>query len=216
MLLFLGALLLAYAAFVGVGLIPVNNGFEPDPDGIDIVIASTAVHADFVVPARNEIIDWFEVFHPEDFAAGGPWVTHLGVGWGERTFYLETPTWDDVRASVIASALLLPSRSCLHVDLRSDLDEELGVRVRISKAQYRKLVDCILETVQRTEMGRARHIEGSNYSEFDAFYEAHGQYHCFNTCNSWIGWCLKQAGVRTTLFSPLPATMTWYLPESPQ
>jgi uncharacterized protein (TIGR02117 family) len=69
-----------------------------------------------------------------------------------------------------------------------------------------------LDSFRRDEDGRFQLIDGAAYGSNDAFYEAHGAYHAFNTCNCWVGRGLKAAGVRTGWFTPLPKTVSLYLP----
>ena len=61
-------LLVLYFLLALVGLIPVNNDFEPTPDGVEIMVTSTAIHADLVLPIRNETVDWSQYLPPSDFA----------------------------------------------------------------------------------------------------------------------------------------------------
>ena len=55
----LGKLLLlvviAIAAILVVGLIPVNNDFQPTEDGIQIFLVSNAVHADIILPVSTKL-----------------------------------------------------------------------------------------------------------------------------------------------------------------
>jgi hypothetical protein len=83
-------LLLLYFLAALVGLIPVNNDFEPTADGVEIMVTSTAIHGDLVLPIRNETMDRSQHLLPSDFVLPffahcnrtikAPWVTcHLSV-----------------------------------------------------------------------------------------------------------------------------------------
>jgi uncharacterized protein (TIGR02117 family) len=87
-------------------------------------------------------------------------------------------------------------------------------KTRISHEQYRRLVDHVLGSFRRDEGGRFSRIEQGAYGANDAFYHAHGSYHALNTCNCWVGRGLKAAGVRTGWFTPLPRTVSLYLPPA--
>ena len=80
-----------YLAAVLVGLCPVNNDFEPTPDGIEIFLISTSVHADVVLPINNETINWRERFSADCFLGDTRRATHVAIGWGDRRFFLESP-----------------------------------------------------------------------------------------------------------------------------
>lgn len=172
------------------------------------------MHADLVLPIWTEEIDWSEEFPAEYFQQDVSAATHVAIGWGDKGFYLETPTWADLKVSTAANALLLPSETCLHVSMiRGELSGE-GVRsVTITAEQYRALVTFITKAFQRDAEGRAVQITGFAYHTNDAFFEAHGSYNCINTCNAWIGRALKSSGVRTPWLTPLPKTVFLYLPE---
>ena len=213
----IGKVLLAgvlfYVGAIVIGLIPVNNGFKPTADGIEIFVVSNPVHADVVLPIVTEVIDWREFFPTSLFPSDVSGATHVAIGWGDRGFFLETPTWDDLKASTAAHALLWPSSTCLHVDFVTKSGIGSNHRsVSISTDQYTSLTKFIQTSFLRDAEGRPSLIEGVSYYDTDAFFEAHGTYHCFNTCNCWVGGALKAAGVRVPWFSPMPKTVFMYLP----
>jgi hypothetical protein len=74
------------------------------------------------------------------------------------------------------------------------------------------LVDYI-KSGFRLKDNLASQIPGIAYSNDDAFFLAHGTYHLLNTCNSWVGRGLRQAGVKVGQFTPLPKTVFFHLPE---
>lgn len=204
-----------YAATLLAGLIPVNNGFRPDPDGVEILVMSSAVHADIVVPIRNAQRDWSSDFPQELFSGDTGGATHIAFGWGDRGFFLETPTWADMKLTTALHALFWPSRTCMQVT-RTSLGRWLpfGQTIRISPDQYKRLIAFIDAGFQRDGAGRLVPITGRSYGPDDAFFEATGSYHCFNTCNSWVGRALKSAGVRVGWSTPLPKTVFIWLPEN--
>lgn len=205
---------LLYGAIVLVGLIPVNRGFQPAEEGIEIRVISTAVHADLILPVSNEVIDWRELFPDRLFPANTAGQTHIAIGWGERNFFLETPTWADLTFANAAGALLWPSASCMHVTMtRGEAWHGQGRAVRISTEQYRALVEFILAHLKRDDRQRLIVVPEIHYGNRDIFLEAHGRYHALNTCNSWIGQALRQAEVCVPWLTPLPKTMFLWLPE---
>jgi uncharacterized protein (TIGR02117 family) len=208
-------LLTLYLLVALVGLIPVNNDFEPTADGVEILIISTAIHADFVLPIRNETVDWSQHLPSNDFKGDVSRATHVAFGWGNREFFLDTPTWADVKAGTLFRAVFWPSPSCMHVNMWNNKSIPAGAKTRISHEQYRRLVEHVLGSFRRDEDGRFLLIEGGAYGTNDAFYQAHGSYHAFNTCNCWVGQGLKSAGVRTGWFTPLPKTVSLYMPTAP-
>jgi hypothetical protein len=68
-----------------IGLIPANNDFEPTVDGVEVMVTSTAHHADLVLPLRNETTDWSR--HPPAGDVGR--ATRVAFGWGDKKFHVD-------------------------------------------------------------------------------------------------------------------------------
>ncbi len=197
-----------------VGLIPVNNDFRPTPEGVEIMVTTTAIHADLVLPIRNDTVDWSKHLPPSDFTGDVSDASYVAFGWGNKEFYIETPSWADLKAGTVLRALFWPSATCMHVIMwDDDAIAASAKRTKISNEQYRHLVDYIMDSFRRDDSGRFLHVAGVAYSSNDAFYEAQGAYHIFNTCNCWGGRGLKAAGVRVGWFTPLPKTVTLYMSD---
>ncbi len=81
---------LLYVGVLAIGLIPVNNSFLPTRDGVRIYLVSSAVHADLILPIRNDGMDWSKPFSKAHFRGDVAGQTHVAVGWGDKGFYLET------------------------------------------------------------------------------------------------------------------------------
>ena len=194
-----------------IGLIPVNNNFRPTEDGIKIFLVSNAVHADIILPISTTEINLLDRFSETTFMGDVSNFSHVAVGWGDKGFFLKTKTWDDLKVSTATNALLLPSESCVHVSFTTPDVYEDPVSVTISAEQYARLVKFIDSTFELDVEGNFIQISGEAYPTNDAFFEAKGRYHFFNTCNSWVGRCLKTAGIKTPWFAPLPKTPMLYL-----
>jgi len=207
----LGFAILFYFAIVLLGLIPVNNDFQPAEDGVEIFIFSGPVHSDIIVPVSNEVMDWRKHFDASDFKASVDRYTHLAIGWGDRGFFLKTPTWSDLRASTAANAMFWPSETVMHVEYLFSPKETAETKaVKISPEAYRKLVGFILASFDEENDAKQR-IDFA-YGQRDAFYDAHGSYHLFNTCNCWVGRGLRTSEIRAPIFTPMPRTVLMYLP----
>jgi len=211
---FFGGIFLLYLLILLIGLIPVNNDFEPAAKGIEIFISSNGVHADVVVPIQTDLIDWRESFPEENFAGNTSAATYVAIGWGDKGFYVDTPTWADFKISMALKALFTPSPCCLHVVMKSKPVSDENMRsVIISEKQYAAMVQAIQGCIERDENEKLIFIPDASYNQFDAFYEAEGNYHILNTCNSWVGWVMRETGIKTPLLTPMPKTVYLYLPE---
>ena len=136
--------LVLYFLIALIGLIPVNNDFHPTPDGIEIRFISNPIHTDIILPAQTGTLDWRGRFPEGSFAVDTSQATHVAFGWGNKDFYVDTPTWADVRFSTVVHALFWPSESCMHVTLCTAEGIPDDARsVRISPAQYQHLLESI-------------------------------------------------------------------------
>lgn len=208
------SLILFYFLVVVVGLIPVNNDFIPAQEGIKIYVTSNPVHADVVVPIQTDVIDWRQEFPVGCFSGDTRGATHMAFGWGDKGFFIRTPTWSDLKMSTAANALLVPSDTCMHVVCTNERAIKKSSRaVSISRDQYKRLVDFIHASFRVDEHGKPQQIQGARYGDNDAFFESFGNYHCLNTCNSWVGRSLRTSGVRIAWLTPMPKSVYLLLPD---
>jgi hypothetical protein len=84
---------LGYFLVALVGLWPTNANFRPAESGIAIRVISNSVHTDIVFPIITDVVDWRERFPLSQFNGRTDQASHISFGWGNRTFYLDTPNW---------------------------------------------------------------------------------------------------------------------------
>ena len=202
------------AGMVG-GAIPTNSGWTPPDAGVRIYVESNGIHTGLVLPVTAEGVDWRDLLRPEDLRDPRyATYSHVSIGWGERTFYLETPTWADVRPKTVAAAAIGSDRTVMHVDHvpppRVGADSEGDVRAIILRPEeYRRLADFIRASFRSEGSQRPAHQYG--YADYDSFYDANGHYNAITTCNSWTGNALRHAGVRVGAWTPFPVTVLgWF------
>lgn len=198
------------AGLVG-GLIPANAGWRPAAHGdVTVWVESNGIHTGIIVPKVAAGVDWQGLARPEHLADPryGRW-SHLSFGWGERAFYLETPTWWDVRPATVLAAAFGSKRTLMHVDHLPRPRFGDGARpIQLSAAQYRRLAAFI----RASFADRPGAIRG--YGAYDAFYEARGRYSAVGTCNAWTGAALRAAGVRVGRWTPFPITVLWWFGDN--
>lgn len=207
-------LLFLFSAFV-LSSLPVKPSFaqaSQEQEQIEIYVTSNGVHTDLVVPVATPYIDWREKVPLHHFKRADSSYTHLSFGWGDREFYLKTPSWSDLTPGVALRAALWPTPTALHVEyIHSGLVPTKRQRpVLLSGEQYRQLVQYIDSSFQK-ENGAYRHITGSGYTRQDTFYEAHGKFYILKNCNNWVNGGLKAAGVETAFWAPLPFAVMRHL-----
>jgi uncharacterized protein (TIGR02117 family) len=154
------ALAIFYGSFLTLGCVPVNRSFVPatSEDRVVIYVRSNEIHTDLVLPVVHAASgrDWREHFPPADFRGKVHDCQHVAIGWGNRAFYIDTPTWADFKISTAARALFWPSDSVLHVEFVSEIyPREYFCEVAITAEQYRRLVDFIDSSAIKNNNGCA-------------------------------------------------------------
>jgi len=197
-----GLLLYAAAAFVLSRMVVDRE--EPVSDEITLYILTNGVHTDIVVPVRNAWMDWREVIPYTNTIAKDTLRRYLALGWGDRGFYLETPTWADLTFSTAFKATTGLGRSAIHATFYRRMQEGDDCRkLTVSHEQYARLVAYIRNTLKTDSQGHALYIDANaHYNNHDAFYEANGRYNLFYTCNTWANNALKSCGQKACWWTP--------------
>lgn len=186
--------------------IPLNSNAETGD--IPLFISSNGVHADIIVPLKNDVFDWTTILSPEDSIAGGAHTQYVGIGWGERNFYLHTPNWQDLKISTALQALSGLNQTLMHVTYYSfePVEDAETVKFSVTPAQYARLVAEIEESFA-FENGQVTPVQGAHYHDYDAFYAAKGRYHLLKTCNTWLNSTLKQSELKSVLWTPFASPL---------
>lgn len=202
------ALVMAYlsAGLIG-GALPANRGWRPPADGVTIAVETNGVHTDLILPKVAAGIDWRDIARAGDIA--DPRYAdydHVAIGWGEARFYLETPTWADIRPTTVLRAATGSDATLMHVEhLPMPAASPEVRRIVLRPAEYRRLAGFIRSSFA----ARPKIFHG--YGAYDAFYSASGRYDALMTCNAWTGAALRSAGVRVGRWTPFAATvMGWF------
>jgi uncharacterized protein (TIGR02117 family) len=200
-------------ALIG-GLIPINSDWQEPDDGIIIYLANNGVHADLVLPANAQGLDWRPLLPKSDATnvpADAQWIA---FGAGERRVYLETPTWGDLTARTAAIALTGGER-VMHVQWTGD-PAYSAREIRLTPAQYRRLWASIRSEFHLGPEGKPVRIDHPGYGFGDAFYHGIGKANAINTCNQWSADRLRIAGVEAPLWSPFVQGLVWRYREPGQ
>ena len=185
-----------------LSFVSVNEDFAENQKEIPIYILTNGVHTDVVLPLKSEHYDWTNQLKPEHTKAKDSTYQYAALGWGDKGFYLETPTWADLKTSTALKAASGLSSTAMHVTFYKDLKESNSCKkLQISSDNYKKLILFINESFQ-TKSGEFLKIEtDAVYGKHDVFYEAKGSYSLFYTCNSWANQALKAANQKAALWT---------------
>ncbi len=170
----------------------------------EIFVASNGVHLDLIVPRQHlpgELADELELPN---------WVNYIAFGWGDKEFYINTPTWSDLEFYTTFKALFLDSESAIHITWISQKYPR-WTAVPMCDIQLQLLIDYLDQTFKKGPVNNILEIEASGYSAYDKFYEAKGNFSFVQTCNNWVNEGLKAAKVKTSIWSPFDQGVLYQL-----
>jgi len=171
---------------------------------VAIYILTNGDHTDIIVPVKNEIKDWSKEVTYQNTITRDTSAKLVALGWGDKGFYLNTPTWAQLKFSVAFKAVFGLSTSAIHATFYKSMHEDDECKeIMISNIQYSKLVAYVDSSFKRDTQGNVINIKTTaNYNNNDAFYEAKGKYSLFYTCNTWANNALKACGQKACLWTP--------------
>lgn len=184
-----------------------NGGWTEPEKGVTVYIASNGIHADIVMPAKAEGLDWRPFVPKSDFGASSPDARWVAFGAGEERVYLDTPRWRDIKPGTIWAALS-GGRRVMHVEWVSSPDY-MDRAIRLRPDEYRRLWTAIRADFKLDANGKPERVNHPGYGRSDAFYWAVGKTNAIRTCNSWAGGKLRLAGVKASVWSPFVQGLTW-------
>jgi uncharacterized protein (TIGR02117 family) len=201
--LVLAVLTVLIALALGV-LIPRGGSAPVGPERV--LVLAGPIHTDIALPLDARTRERF-AFLEASVPIGHPGADWLVLGWGGRAFYLETPTWADLRAGPLLRALTLDA-SVVHADVAGPIavPQEGVVALDLSAEARTRLEDAILASFAGTEA-----LPGEFYGPTDAFFEGVGHFNLLLGCNAWTAAMLREAGVTTGAWTPLPRALLWSL-----
>lgn len=205
--------ILYFLAALILGAVPANPGWHEAKQGVTIFVRTNGVHTWIMVPKVTPEMDWRPLVpgaHLKDprWGAGD----YVALGYGNRTFYLETPTWGDLTMRNAFLAAFGRGRSLMHAD-HDDHPQATDYQrpIRLSREEYRRLVAFARGSFQYDSAGQTMPLLGRGYGGSDMFYEAVGPYSAIYTCNNWTGRALREAGVKVGVWTPLSQSIMWRL-----
>lgn len=148
-----------------------------------IYLKSNGIHLDLILPSTS-----IKIVPVKS--------KYISIGWGDKDFYLKTPSFNDLTFSTAFKALLLKSESLLHLTNYNKVDES-WIEIRVSTEQLNNMANQINEQFDSSNL---RPIKG--YHSNDFFYASKGSYSCFFTCNSWVNSILKKAKLKACIWTP--------------
>ncbi len=177
-----------------------------------VLVLSNAIHTDIALPADPDVLQALSFVSGQGLELDYPGVFWVVVGWGSRSFYIETPTWSDLKAGPVFNALTW-DESVMHLRRAGAIwqDHDSVRAVDLNTQEFDRLLSGITGSFQSGENATPQAITGSAYDGHDIFFPATGGFNALLGCNTWTARMLRQAGLTTGIWTPLPSTLNWSL-----
>ncbi|WP_378104358.1 TIGR02117 family protein [Chryseobacterium sp. sg2396] len=200
----LGIIVLYAAAGYFLPFIEISAKDDGQKKEIPIYIYTNGVHTDIVMPVKNDLQDWSMKIPYSNTKSKETDYRFVGIGWGDKGFYLDTPTWADLKFSTAFKAAFWLSESAMHCTYYKEMKEgEDCKKIMISRNQYKDLVKFVDEKFDKDAGGNYVLVPtNAVYGNNDAFYDAKGKYSFLDTCNTWANNALKAAGQKAAWWTP--------------
>lgn len=172
-----------------------------DPEKIEcdhkstIYVATNGVHLYIILPVIN-IQEPLVKKLPLNSRA-----RYASFGWGDKEFYINTPEWSDLTFGTAFRALFTRSETAMHVTLYN-YSYDFWEKVAICPVQLSALNDYIFNSFRLSNDNNLIPVETLKYSADDFFYTAKGNYSVIKTSNVWVNKGLKEADIKTSVWSP--------------
>ncbi|MBP1848687.1 uncharacterized protein (TIGR02117 family) [Rhizobium halophytocola] len=184
---------------------------DEDGDGAarTILVLANPIHTDIALPLDARTKAEFGFLRQAGIAIDHPAARYLIIGWGGREFYLNTPQWADLKPYPVFRALTF-DRSVMHVDLAGDIPADGGgvTPLALEAPAYRRMIAAMRRSFEDSRTGG---MPMAGYGDYDLFFPANGWFNAVAGCNTWTAAMLRQAGITTGWWNPLPQTLAWSL-----
>lgn len=184
--------------------IEVSKKDTKDVANIPVYIYTNGVHTDIVLPVKSPQMDWSTKILYDNLKDATANYKYIGIGWGDKGFYLDTPTWAELKFSTAFKAAFWLGESALHCTYYTEMKEgEDCKKILLTPKQYQDLIKFVDTKFDKNATGQNILVKtNAVYGENDAFYEAKGSYSFLYTCNTWTNNTLKVAGQKAAFWTP--------------
>ena len=203
-LFLVSAILIYMVVAIVLSCISTNPEIPICEDQKAIYIATNGVHLNIII--ENDDLP-SDLRRQLEIPAGTPYIS---FGWGDRGFYLYTPTWSDLKFSTAFKALFLKSSTAMQV-MRYPGIQSSWYKLKLCDSQVAAVNDFIRSSFRKDSSNNIVKIDFEGYSPHDDFYEAEGIYTVFYTSNNWVNEALKKANVKTAIWSPFDEGVLYHL-----
>jgi uncharacterized protein (TIGR02117 family) len=187
--------------------------------GLKIYVSGDVMHTNLIVPVSSTAFDWRKHLDLDNVGnRSARDYRYLQFGWGDRIFYMETPSWAEMNYVSALRALLLQNPSAIFVKGHPTVPHYPSEKLKclsLSHSDYLALMKYIEASFQADAQGEKLRL-GSGQDGESGFYAANGKYSMFRTCNSWTADALRAANVNTPLWGGLAPAVMFHLRDDCQ
>jgi uncharacterized protein (TIGR02117 family) len=178
---------------------PEPGDAAPEQGEVTIFVTSNGWHSEIVVP--RALLPAGAIAEAADF----PDARYLSFGWGDETYYPES----DPSFAMTLNAAFLPTPAVVHLaGLAAHPGEVFPadevIELRLSSDGFARLTAYLDASFARQSEEPARTASPGLY-DFSRFYPATGEFHLFNTCNTWTARGLQEGGLAVKVFATVRA-----------
>jgi len=198
--LLIGLIIMSYFVLcITLALIPVKKEHTIEDKVVSIYVMQSGVHTDFILPVHHKVQLWDELFPYENNKVYDTTFHWIGIGMGDKRFFLTTPTFKDLTFTTAFRGAFGLNGAAIHAYYHYEIPHDRPIiHLKITEEQYKRLCRYIKRTL-RFKNGQSilltSKVEGTTF-DYDRYYDAKGSYSVVNTCNSWINEGLKESGQR--------------------
>ncbi|MBK8367986.1 MAG: DUF2459 domain-containing protein [Bacteroidetes bacterium] len=114
--------------------IKTNSNAIKSQKNITIYVKSNGMHTDIVMPINTDVYDWDSFLDKTWFLDINETYQYVSIGWGDKGFYLNTPTMADLKAKTLTNALFGLGSTAMHVTYyKNNLIQIMGIMTIILK-----------------------------------------------------------------------------------
>jgi len=180
-----------------------------------LYVSGGVMHTDLFVPVQNSAFEWNQVLNLKELSQQpGTNDRYLQFSWGDRIFFMETPSWDQMNWGSALRSLFYWNNSAAmlikgHRTLPQYPDTENRC-IRLGREDYRAIMQFITNSLERNAQGQPHHL-GYGQDRESSFYAATGRYSIVNTCNSWTAEALRSGNINTPLWGGIAPSILYHL-----
>ena len=200
--------LVCYSIFAVVSaLIPVSEEQSSAEDSLlfNVYLLKSGPHTDFLVQVHTAVHDWSIDFPYSNNANPDTSLSWIAIGWGDKNFYMNTPTWADLTVRTAVAAATGLGTAGIHASYYFNVPTDRPtIRLQLTRNQYKRLCAYVSRSLVADEHGKRvmlKPLLAAVNFDYDRYYDAHGRYSMIHTCNTWVNNGLKSSGQRACLWT---------------